>query len=176
MAQEIINIGTLPNDGEGDPLRVAFGKINNNFSTLFATSTNTLESITTGTSANQVIWETPVTEFAQGKFQIRSGNPSNNDSQNITISAQILNNLTQVKFTGYATTFNGNAVATYDMDVSGGNVRILTTPLANAVIQHFIASSVSYVDVNDVSLLLELDGYVAGSVMSTESDLNVTTE
>ena len=31
MAQEIINIGTLPNDGEGDPLRVAFGKINNNF-------------------------------------------------------------------------------------------------------------------------------------------------
>ncbi len=26
--QEIINIGTLPNDGEGDPLRVAFAKIN----------------------------------------------------------------------------------------------------------------------------------------------------
>ena len=124
MAQEIINIGTLPNDGEGDPLRVAFGKINNNFSNLFATTTNTLESITSGTSANQVIWETPVTEFTQGKFQIRSGNPNNNDSQNITISAQILNNLTQVKWTGYATTFNGNDVATYDMDVSSGNVRI----------------------------------------------------
>ena len=95
MAQEIINIGTLPNDGEGDPLRVAFGKINNNFSNLFATATNTLESITIGTSANQVIWQTPVSEFTQGKFQIRSGNPNNNDSQNITISAQILNNLTQ---------------------------------------------------------------------------------
>jgi hypothetical protein len=62
------------------------------------------------------------------------------------------------------------------MDVSSGNVRILTTPLANAVIQHFIASSVSYIDVNDVSLLLELDGYVADSVMSTESNLNITTE
>lgn len=176
MAQEIINIGTLPNDGEGDPLRVAFGKINNNFSNLFATATNTLESITSGTTANQVIWETPVIEFTQGKFQIRSSNPSNNDSQNITISAQILNNLTQVKWTGYATTFNGNAVATYDMDVSSGNVRILTTPLLNTLIQHFIASSVSYVDVNDVSLLLELDGYVANSVMSTESNLNITTE
>jgi hypothetical protein len=35
---------------------------------------------------------------------------------------------------------------------------------------------VSYVDVNDVSLLLELDGYVADSVMSTESNLNITTE
>ena len=31
MAQEIINIGALPNDGSGDPLRVAFQKINNNF-------------------------------------------------------------------------------------------------------------------------------------------------
>lgn len=176
MAQEIINIGTLPNDGEGDPLRVAFGKINNNFSNLFATTTTTLESITSGTTANQVIWQTPVSAFTQGKFQIRSGNPNNNDSQNITLSAQILNNLTQVKWTGYATTFNGNAVATYDMDVSSGNVRILTTPLANAIIQHFISSSVSYIDVNDVSLLLELDGYVADSVMSTEANLDVATE
>ena len=28
---EPINIGVLPNDGSGDPLRVAFEKINNNF-------------------------------------------------------------------------------------------------------------------------------------------------
>lgn len=35
MAQEIINIGALPNDGTGDPLRVAFTKVNNNFSSLF---------------------------------------------------------------------------------------------------------------------------------------------
>jgi hypothetical protein len=174
--QEIINIGTLPNDGEGDPLRVAFGKINNNFSNLFSTTTITLESITVGTTANQVIWETPVSNFTQGQFQIRTGNPDNNDSQAILISAQILNNLTQVKWTGYATTFNGNALATYDMDVSSGNVRILTTPLANAVMQHFIASTVTYVDVVEPSLLLELDGFVAGSVMSTESDLNITTE
>jgi hypothetical protein len=31
---EIINVGVLPNDGLGDPLRVAFGKINNNFANL----------------------------------------------------------------------------------------------------------------------------------------------
>ena len=174
--QEIINIGTLPNDGEGDPLRVAFEKINNNFSNLFSTATSTLESITTGTSANQVIWETPVANFAQGQFQIRTGNPSNNSSQNILISAQILNNLTQVKWTGYATTFNGNALATYDMNVSSGNVRIVTTPLANVLMQHFIASTVTYVDVAEAALLIELDGFVADSVMSTEVDLNVTTE
>lgn len=35
MAQQIINIGVLPNDGLGDPLRVAFSKINNNFGELY---------------------------------------------------------------------------------------------------------------------------------------------
>ena len=97
-------------------------------------------------------------------------------SDNFANGKAELNNLTQVKWTGYATTINGNALATYDMDVSGGNVRILTTPLANAEIQHFIASSVSYIDVTDISLLLELDGFVANSIMSTESNINITTE
>ena len=36
MAQEIINVGTVANDGQGDPLRSAFTKTNNNFSQLFA--------------------------------------------------------------------------------------------------------------------------------------------
>lgn len=36
MAQEIINVGPAPNDGQGDPLRTAFTKTNNNFSQLFA--------------------------------------------------------------------------------------------------------------------------------------------
>ena len=31
MAIELVNIGANPNDGEGDPLRTAFSKINNNF-------------------------------------------------------------------------------------------------------------------------------------------------
>jgi hypothetical protein len=31
MSIQLIKIGALPNDGTGDPLRVAFEKINNNF-------------------------------------------------------------------------------------------------------------------------------------------------
>ena len=34
MARQNINIGTSPNKGNGDPLRTAFTKINNNFSEL----------------------------------------------------------------------------------------------------------------------------------------------
>lgn len=36
MAKQTINIGTLPNDRSGDPLRVAFAKTNENFNELYA--------------------------------------------------------------------------------------------------------------------------------------------
>jgi len=36
MSQQVINIGTLPGDGSGDPLRVSFNKINQNFAELYA--------------------------------------------------------------------------------------------------------------------------------------------
>lgn len=174
MAQEIINIGTLPNDGEGDPLRVAFAKINNNFSNLFSTSTYTSQSYTTSTTANQVIWEIPVTEFTQGKFQIQSINTTNNDSQNITISAQILNDQSDIKWSGYGTTFNGNAIGSFNMDVADSNVRISTTPLTSDYVQYFIAATVTYF-VEDPGLLMQLNGY-SDTGLGTEDDLDITTE
>jgi hypothetical protein len=143
MTQEIINIGTLPNDGEGDPLRVAFGKINNNFTSLFSTATSTTSGNTSSTTPDQIIWETPVTEFTQGTIQILSANPINNDSQNITISAFITPDSSAVKWTGYATTFNGNAVTTYDMVIASGNVQLLVTPLVSDDLFHFVATSVT---------------------------------
>ena len=36
MAQEFINVGPVPNDGLGDPIRTAFIKTNNNFSHLYS--------------------------------------------------------------------------------------------------------------------------------------------
>ena len=68
MAQQVINIGTAPNDGLGDPLRTAFGKTNNNFTQLFSTSGIT--GIANGTSNVQ----SPV---ANGNVIISSGNVSN---------------------------------------------------------------------------------------------------
>ena len=68
MAQEVINIGTAPNDGLGDPLRTAFGKTNNNFSQLFSTAGIT--GIANGTSNVQI----PV---ANGNVTISSAGASN---------------------------------------------------------------------------------------------------
>lgn len=173
--QQIINIGTLPNDGEGDPLRVAFGKINNNFSNLFATFVNTGNAYTLGTTPDQVIFETAANTFTQGQFYIRSNDPGTNDSQTIQLYAQINAIGDDVKFTGYGSTFFGNAIATFDMDVSGGNVRILCTPLIDNGVFHFISSQIMFQGEPIPGLDIALDGYV-DSVLSTENDLVLATE
>ena len=36
MTQQIINVGVSPNDSTGDPIRLAFQKINNNFTELYS--------------------------------------------------------------------------------------------------------------------------------------------
>ena len=172
---EIINIGALPNDGSGDPLRVAFGKINNNFANLSSTAFATANVTTVTGSANQVIFETPVSGFTQGLFQIRSSSTTD-DSQDIMLQAQINNAGTQVKFTGYGTSFFGNAITRYDMDILGSNVRVLVNPLSSITMLHFISAQITYVGPNVPGSPIELDGYASGSIMNTENDLEMTTE
>ena len=174
--QEIINIGTLPNDGEGDPLRVAFAKINNNFSNLFATFVNTSDSYTVGNTAGQIIFETPANTFTMGEMFIYTADASTEESQTIQLFAQINQAGDDVKFTGYGSTFFGNALSTYDMAVVGGNVQILANPLTTDTLFHFIGSQNMWMGANVMGLFLELDGYVANSVLATENDLIVQTE
>lgn len=172
--QEYIQIGTTPNDGTGDPLRVAFGKINNNFSNLFFTTTTTTTSYTVGLD-DQIIFETDVNEFTQGEFQIRSSDSEGPNSQSILISAQLKNSGLGVRWVGYGTTFEGDALTRYDMDVIGGNIVIYAKPIANTVITHFIASSITWQGSSLPGLDLQLDGY-SNAVMATQNDLNIATE
>jgi hypothetical protein len=174
--QEYINIGAQANDGEGDPLRTAFAKINNNFSNLFFTTTSTSNTFTVGLDTNQVIYETSANTFSQARFQIRSSDPGTDDMQDITITASITNNLAGVRFTGYGTLFEGNPLCRYDMDVLDGNVRLLINPIKNAVILHFIASEVTFIGTSPPGVEIALDGYPSNSLLGTEDDLILTTE
>ncbi len=45
MAKQVINLGTSANKGDGDPLRTAFDKVNDNFDELY-TADGTFISIT----------------------------------------------------------------------------------------------------------------------------------
>lgn len=48
MAIEVINVGTTPNDGTGDGIRVAFQKCNNNFAFLNTFISNNAPSLSSG--------------------------------------------------------------------------------------------------------------------------------
>lgn len=145
--QEVINIGATPNDGAGDPLRVAFDKINNNFTSLFTTFVNSTTSYTTGDSSGQIIFETPASTFTQGQFYIQTIDEGTPDSQSIILTAQINNTLDDVKFAGYGTTFIGNALTQYDMEVFDGNVRILANPLTADNLTFNISSQIMWLNI-----------------------------
>lgn len=173
--QEIINIGAAPNDGEGDPLRVAFEKINNNFSNLFQTFVNSTVAYSFGDTPGQVIFEANANTFTEGQFYIKSTNGGTANSQSIQLFAQINNNHDDVKFTGYGSTFFGDPITSYDMDYDAGtgNVRILVNPLINDDLTHYVASQVLYAgsDIPGMYMLSEQDQSI-----TTQTDVPITTE
>lgn len=177
MTQEIINIGSTANDGSGDPLRVAFQKINDNFTQLFATGFATYQVSTVDDSADQVIFEIPAVLMTQATFQINSANPLTNDSQNITINASIQNDGENVKWTGHSTlVFNTPVVTGYDVIVDNlsGNVKLLVTPTVNGVVNHLISVQVEVSTFTPgMAIGLESD---PSTVLITQNDLILTTE
>jgi hypothetical protein len=173
--QEYINVGATPNDGQGDPLRVAFEKINNNFSNLFYVGTVTSSTYSIGLTPNQVIFQTPANTFTQASFQVRSSDTGTPDSQEITITTQISNDSANVKYTGYGTTFFGNALTRYNMDVFDGNVRLMVNPIVDQVLLHFISAQITFIGDTENGLNIALDGYT-DSVMSTQTEFDISTE
>lgn len=145
MPIQLINIGALPNDGTGDPLRTAFQKINNNFIYLQRTSTDITSAVTTSDVPNQVIFEYPADQFTQALIQIQSFTDNNLDSQNALLTAQIYNDLSDVKWSASSITNVGNWLTQYGMDVEDGNVRLKVSPIQNVVITHFISYQVTYI-------------------------------
>lgn len=177
MTQEIINIGASPNDGEGDPLRVAFQKINNNFTQLFSTGFATYQSTTFTNDPNQIIFEVPASLLTQATFKINSSNPATNDSQNIIINASIQNDLEGIKWTGHSTLFiNDYVVSGYDVivDPTSGNVQLLVSPTVNDTVNHFISAQIEVSNFT-LGMPLGLEG-LSGNQLGTENLLVITTE
>lgn len=176
MAQEIINIGAVANDGEGDPLRVAFQKINNNFTQLYSTGFLAYQTTTFDDASNQIIYEVPASLFTQATFQINSESANTLNSQNITINASIRNNGTAVRWTGHSTIIINNPVTQYDVvyEPISGNVQLLVSPLVDNVINHFISAQVE-----KSNFTLGTPMGIEGSddiALSTENNLVITTE
>ena len=174
MTQEIINVGAQPNDGEGDPLRTAFQKINNNFSQLYSTGFFTSEAYSTGLTADQVIFTAPVESFTQGIFQVNSSDTSSTDTENIMLNVSVINDGSGLKWNGHNTLFNGNVLTEYDMDIFDSNVRILVNPLVDTTILHFISAQITWTGVPVPGLLIQTEPI--SDTIETENEINIETE
>lgn len=169
---EIINIGALPNDGTGDPLRTAFEKINNNFANIYSTGWLTTEAITTG-NATQEIFSWPANLMTECNIQINSVDSNGTASINIMLGGVVNSTEDDVKWTGYNTKFFGNAITSYDMAVDSGNVVVYAKPFITGEINHFIAYQIIY---NNLLGGIPLITETGNNYIGTESNNIISTE
>ena len=149
---EIINVGAAPNDGQGDPLRTAFEKINNNFAITFNTGIfNTAKVVTYGNSS-QTIFSWPANNFTQATFQINSTDTTAN-TQSVTINATISPDLSTIRFTAQNTLFLGTPLTNYDMSIDlTGNILLNVDPQSfvtgqlNHIVQYQVIPAVANVN------------------------------
>jgi hypothetical protein len=131
MAQQTINVGTSPNDGQGDPIRTAFIKCNDNFTELFSGSGGS-NAISNGNSIVQI-------STANGNIRMSVSGTANvavvtatGITVSNTVSAANLTSTGAVSATGNIT---GGNILTVGLISATGNVRggnILTVGLISA--------------------------------------------
>jgi len=100
---------------------------------------NSANVTTTTNTANQVIYEIPVSTVTTVRFQVTSSVQANNDSQTASISVTKRNDGITAKHNVFGTLFTGNAVTRYNVDVAYGNIRLMVSPIANTEILHIFS-------------------------------------
>ena len=112
--------------GTNSPSQLLDVNGNIGWSTDYVLSSSTLT--TTATTANQVITSVAATSFRTFKFIIQATDATAGKYQSQEILA--VHNGSTVAHTEYTAINVGGAVATYDVDISGSNIRLLCTPLS----------------------------------------------
>lgn len=118
MAQQIINIGASPNDGQGNPIRTAFNKTNENFSELYARAQTTPPPTLVGSVGDVAGMYAYDSTYFYYCFADYDGSS--------TIWAQV----TQVGNVSVTSLNNGTSNVLVDLN---GNIRMGVSNVANAV-------------------------------------------
>lgn len=183
MSQEIIDIGALANDGSGDPLRLAFDKINNNFTELYNTSSvsppaggiqfavaTTSGNVTTyslGSSANLVFDPITNTIAAKGKLippvtgQLDLGSPTN-------LIGNLYVSNSGLKLGNVGIAVNNNTVSFSDttsnatVKIQSAEILATTARLANTVITGAVVETIGN---TQGQVILQIDESLMQSVL-----------
>lgn len=149
MAQQIINVGNVANDGGGDPLRNAFIKVNDNFTELY--NTGGITGIQNGNSNISIAEDSAISMSTTG-------------IANVFVVSET-GTYTMGEITGDAVSITGNVTGNYII----GNGRylsdVLATADAGALVGNTLSSNVIYSSLRTLGTLtgLSVNGNVAVS-------------
>lgn len=101
--------------------------------------------ITTDNTANQVIYELPVTQMTTVRLQVTSESTVTQDAQTATIMVNKRPDGIRAGYNVFGTVFQGNVLTRYNVDVAFGNVRLMVSPIPNFEMRHIVSY---FVDVN----------------------------
>lgn len=145
MTQQIINVGSAPNDGLGDPIRTAFIKTNDNFTELYATGGVT--GIANGTSNVRIpAANSNVTVSVDGTSNVAVFTSTGANLVALTTSGNItaVGNISGTYFLGNGAFLTGvggggggqsiaNGTSNVNIPVANGNVEFAVGGIANVV-------------------------------------------
>jgi hypothetical protein len=94
---------------------------------------------TSATTANQVVDSISSSTFRSVKYQIQV---TSSTSYHVT-EVMVLHDGTTAYINEYGTFFTGASLATFDADISGGNLRLLTTPTNAVTVYKVLASTIN---------------------------------
>jgi len=122
MAKQTINIGTVANDGTGDPLRTAFDKVNDNFTELYSDDTGDVDSVN-GNTGVVVLDADDINETASRLYnQVHTGDVTGGTALTIANDAVSYEKIDDEFTTSDALT----AAATVDVDFDAAQIFTLT--------------------------------------------------
>lgn len=160
MAQEIINVGAAPNDGQGDPVREAFTKCNNNFTELFSGSSGS-NAISNGNSVVQISTANGnISMSVSGTANVAVVTPTGITVSN-TVAAANLTSAGAVNAVGNVTGGNIFTVG----NITGGNIDAV-----NLVINNISSDDSTFITIED-GVIVNGEISVAGNI----SAANITT-
>jgi len=96
---------------------------------------------TTSTTANQILDSVSASTVRTLRYIVQVANSTTSEYH--ATSLMIIHDGTTVYLTEYGTVLSGNSLASFDADISGGNLRVLVTPVnASSTVFRFSAMTI----------------------------------
>ena len=165
MAKQVINIGSVANDGTGDPLRTAFDKVNDNFTELYNDDAGDVNSVSAGTGIS--------VDQTTGAVTVTNSAPNATHTGEVTGATALTIANDVISYAKLAAEFTTSAALSTNVDFA--TAQVFTKTLSGNTTLTFSNTAIGMVKdlviTGDFTLTLPAGSTVAGTYDGTVSNL-----